>query len=399
MLTKMKTKIIYIAFMPLTEKIYREWFVSFLRERGYDVEYWNLSPFLQGLKDENGLQDDRITRFFYSFREFEAGLAALKTDATVCVMLMGYGERFVPVYRLMTKYRRRMVYLAWGYIPWQRARRLKEKVSLFANPARLAKKLFFKIRAVAYRKLGLVAPYDVVFSSSPSIAAANFNVRKIVPINSLDYDRFIEGGEDLHLETSAPFAVFLDIFLPHQSDLVFSKTRTIDADRYYSSLNRFFDLIEEVCGICVVIAAHPKAKYADDRFGGRKIFYGKTPALVKCSSFVISHNSTSISFAILAQKPAVFIYTQEMDELYQNTTVSDIKTIAGFIGASAYNIDGANIKNEFVPPFADHERYEAYKRDFLVASGAGDVPGRDVFFKEIRRLIDDQKNISSVVDA
>lgn len=175
-------------------KIYREWFVSFLRERGYDVEYWNLSPFLQGLKDENGLQDDRITRFFYSFREFEAGLAALKTDATVCVMLMGYGERSVPVYRLMTKYRRRMVYLAWGYIPWQRARRLKEKVSLFANPARLAKKLFFKIRAVAYRKLGLVAPYDVVFSSSPSIAAANFNVRKIVPINSLDYDRFIEGA-------------------------------------------------------------------------------------------------------------------------------------------------------------------------------------------------------------
>ncbi len=384
--TEINKKIIYIAFMPLTEKIHREWFVDFLRTKGHDVEYWNLSPFLNGLKGDGDLQEAKFNRRFFSFSEFETALGALSNDLTVCVMLMGYGERFVPVYRLLTKYRCRMVYLAWGYVPWRREREWKEKVVSLLSPRKFVKRAFFKLRAVVYRKLGLVEPYDIVFSSSPTIAATRFDAKKIVQINSSDYDRFVENDDVVDLKSPKPYAVFLDIFLPYQSDLTFSGVQKVDPERYYSSLNRFFDLIEHRHDVRIVIAAHPKARYAADQFNGREIVSGKTPALVKQASFAISHNSTSISFAILAHKPTIFVYTQEMFELYRHTVVADMEMMSEFLGASINNIDklhdygGIDIR----PP--DLDRYEAYKRQFLGGAGGGNVPARDVFYREIRGL-------------
>ena len=98
--------------------------------------------------------------------------------------------------------------------------------------------------------------------------------------------------------------------------------RPIDPERYFSSLNVYFARLEAVLGIRVVIAAHPKANYQATRFDGRTIIAGRTPELVRDADLVISHHSTSISYAVLAEKPIVFVYTSDMKVAYDQTIMA-----------------------------------------------------------------------------
>jgi hypothetical protein len=383
----LRKKILYISFAPLTERIAREWYVDFLLAQKHSVEFWNLAPFLDGLVGGQGLRNANYIRAFSSFAELKAALAAPENRGAVCVMLMGYGERFISIYRLLSKYHCSMVFLAWGYQPEGVAQVWKQRATLLSKPRKLAARLYYKVKAIAYKWLGLVGPYDVVFSPSPKIAATRFNAKKIVPLNSINYERFVEATRSPDNDLQKPYAVFLDIFHPSQSDLAFLKVPTVEPDRYYATLDRFFSILESKYGIPIVVAAHPKAHYPPQRFNGRAIYYGKTPSLIKNCEFAISHHSTSVGFAVLACKPVIFIYTQQMLELYRHEQVSDVCEMASYLASPVYNADLIKSTNQIELPPVNAERYEAYKYEFLTSPGIEDIRSLEVFYEEIRSLL------------
>lgn len=381
----MTAKVLYIAFAPLTARISHEWYIDLLTERGITVEYWNLSTLVDGLEEGHDSKVLECVRTFASLAEFEAALALPENRAAVCIMLMGYGGRFVPIYRLISKYGGRTVYVAWGDMPQRSSQKWKARALTLLNSRDTAIRLLQKVRANTYSWLGLVGAYDVVFSSARDVA--RFRAHQIVTVNSNDYEKFVKARTAPRTALPSPYAVFLDIFLPRQSDIKFEKRRTVDPHNYFTSLNRFFDLIEAKFAVKVVIAAHPKAQYSPETFKGRSIIYGKTAEVVRDCQFVISHHSTSIGYAVLNAAPAIFVYTQEMLELYRHQQVASIFEIANFLHSSIYNIDTISSDDQIELKTVNAVQYDKYKYQFLATPETEGLETQEIFYNEIHRLV------------
>ncbi len=78
-------------------------------------------------------------------------------------------------------------------------------------------------------------------------------------------------------------------------------------------INKFFGFIEELMGIRVVIAAHPKYTEEDNVYSGRS-FLKDTEQLIKYSSGVFLHYSSAVSFAVIHKKPVCFISADEIKQ-------------------------------------------------------------------------------------
>jgi hypothetical protein len=156
------------------------------------------------------------------------------------------------------------------------------------------------------------------------------------------------------------YCVFLDQMLATHCD--FGKTIStspVTAEKYFSSLKRFFNLIEAKLGMPVIIAASPRANYdtTPEIFGHRSIIQDETLELVANSDLVLIHSSTAVSFAILYDKPILVIKTNEMDKApgYANF----LNKMAQALGLTPLCIDDLNVMNTF-----KFEQYKNWPRDY-----------------------------------
>jgi hypothetical protein len=201
-----------------------------------------------------------------------------------------------------------------------------------------------------------------------------------------DYDTYRDKVNQKTRIVTGQYIVFLDINLPFQSDLALSGDAPLNADEYYSSLNRFFMLIEKVYDTKVVIANHHKAHYTSQMFEGRECYHGKTAELVRDADFVISHHSTSIGYAVLNRKPIVFIYTNEMQKLYRNCRIRWIQDLAQYFELPVYNIDHITDGSQVTIKTPDRKRYDSYKYSYLTSHESENTSSAETFWREITAL-------------
>jgi hypothetical protein len=358
-------------------------YIDILMAKGVAVEYWDLVPLLFGGDASASKQTDYL-RTPRTYQEIQTLLRLPENKGAFYVMLISYEGRTADVYRLLSQHDCWMCFIAWGALPVNRESRvtltLRRAVS---NPAKFAQAFYYKIKAVSYRKLKLVNPYDVVFAAGRTLLANTHYANQVVPINLVDYDHYVRVFSENTRPAAGSFAVFLDIYLPHQTDLAIVGMPSVDPQEYYASLNRFFALLEEKYKFRVVIAAHPKATYGAETFQRREIYKGLTPELVRDAEFVISHHSTSISYAVLNAKPIIFVYTDAMVEVYKTTIVSYINDFAGYLDAAVYNIDKITGHEQIEIKMVNQTRYDNYKYDFLTSPESEQMPTQEIFWRQI----------------
>jgi len=153
-----------------------------------------------------------------------------------------------------------------------------------------------------------------------------------------DYDKYLMTLDDT--KSSEDIIVFLDEYLPYHPDFQVANSKScVTPAKYYQSLSKFFDELEQKMNLCVVIAAHPRSAQKN-LFGERKVFHNQTSELVKKSTLVVAHCSTSINFAALYKKPIVFITTDEISKSNYNSTIINM--------AKCFNKIPINIDNEHI---------------------------------------------------
>jgi hypothetical protein len=380
----MACKVIYISYMHLSTKISRDWYIDFLIEKGVSLEYWDVAHLVFG-EGQGASKYADCLRVPKSYHEIQEWLRHSDNKGARYVMLVTYEGRATKLYRLLSKNDCSMLYIAWGGLPIShREGRWSVLLKLLATrPSDLTRRVLNKLKSAVYRKFGLVKPFDIVFAAGRSMTSAGYSTRRLVPINLIDYDHYVEQSLRDKRVVDGNYAVFLDIYLPYHPDLKIVGLPYVDAAAYYQSLNRFFDLIESSLGIKVVIAAHPKADYAEDTFGRREVYKGVTPALVKDAGLVISHHSTSISYAVLNAKPIVFIFTNAMAAAYEDSFVSYLRDFAEFLDASLLNIDEIDGARQIQIKAANADRYREYKYDFLTTPDSENTTTREIFWHEI----------------
>lgn len=381
----MTRKVIYISPSRLTDKTSRDWYIDFLIGKGVAVEYWDVVALIRDDYAEAAAKTTGYLRIFKTYSEVEAMLDLPENKNAYYVMLVSYAGFTVKLFRLLSKHDCKMLFMAWGATPTGRFNKWRIALSGFSSPLRLAKKTFFKAKAIACKKLKLIKPFDIVFAAGQVLLTGNHYAYKVIPMNAADYDQYqkINSG-NLAPIVSGRYAVFLDIYLPYHADAKVVGWSSVKPDAYYASLNQFFALLEKKYNIEIVIAAHPRADYRTlNPFNGRRIFHGRTPELVKDADFVISHSSTSQSYAILNQKPIVFIYTNEMLSVYRYTYMNEIYDAARHLNAAIYNIDEISNSEQITIKAADPECYESYKYNYLTSPESEHVLTQEIFWHAI----------------
>ncbi len=381
-------KLIYISHCRLTDKIAREWFIDFCSEKGAVIEYWDVVSLVREEHEEAHSLDVKYLRFINTYNELTSLIRQPENKDAVYVMLITYSGKFSKPFRLLSKYNCKTVFINWGAMPTTAAVSRFSRVvrRLLSNPINFIAIVYDLVLSYSYRKLKLVNKFDIVFAAGSALTSVNQYAKKVIHFNLCDYDNYRTVNAIKNRLVQGKYAVFLDINLPYQSDLVLCGLPAVTPSSYFNSLNRFFDLLEEAYGIKVVIASHPKAAYSNGEYNQREIHRLATAELVKDAELVITHTSTALSYAVLNHKPILFIYTSEMDDIYKNTVMQEIKGLASYLNGEMTNIDEVVKGNQINIQSPNQDRYELYKYTYLTSLESENLSSAEIFHSNIDSL-------------
>ncbi len=186
------------------------------------------------------------------------------------------------------------------------------------------KQTFQAIIRNLYAEFYEVKSYDFILTNNFDFALNNYKFPpplKVIETHSWDYDIALRNKNSQNDISQRKFAVFIDqnIFL-HPDVEVMGLCLELSEKKYYEELNNLFDLLEKKYNIDIIIAAHPTADkrlYAE-KFNNRRVYQESTCKLIKYSEFTIAHYSTAITFAIIYNKPLLFLTSNEIEKTFMN---------------------------------------------------------------------------------
>lgn len=379
-------KIIYIRYIPLTAKIYKDFYMQEALQAGIEVEYWDITILF--FKSVFGQEDSSYltnTHKFASYKELEqAILLEQPLTKTLFISIMTFEGRVGKLYRLFTKYDCTLAVFGRNMFPLPSANNSPfiKRISRL-NLLKLIN--YFQTKNVIRQKLaGKIKGYDILFLGGElgwkgvgCIDYSEVNSAELVRVNSDDYDR-CANYEDVKPLLKGDYILFLDEYLPLHPDVKLLGLKNIEPEQYYPDLCRYFEKVENQFGLPIVIAAHPKAlKYKeDDYFVGRKVYFGKSSELTKYAYFVIAHDSTSINYAVIFGKRIQFISSVNIEKEI-NYVHLNVINLANFLGCNFQWFDKDELTN--VVEVLPEENYRNYKYKFLTSKLTKNKISKDIF--------------------
>jgi hypothetical protein len=274
----------------------------------------------QGLESYN----DKCVRVIPSYYSLNKRLKHEDKKRTLFVSIQTYNWDVLRLFWVMSKNGCKLSVFGKNMIPTP-ALPIASKMQQY-NISQIIRGFLNRI-AYVLKKWGVIKSYEVLFLSAETgiesygySTQKEINLSRHILINGDDYDRALSiiGGKRIIDED---YIVFLDECLPLHPDIGICNITPMDADVYYRELNAFFDKIELEMGKIVIIAAHPKSLvYKEkDYFGGRNVIFGKTAELVRDSSLVLFHDSTSIGYGVCFNKPIVSLVSRALRDGQRET--------------------------------------------------------------------------------
>lgn len=387
----MNPKIIYLCYLPLLQKREEDHYLNELIQAGISIEYWDLSNiFFPDIDFVWEVKGDYIKKI-HDYTELEEMILAQDIKKCFFIVMITFSGKVIKLHRILTKYKCYLIFFARSGLPAFSANEslLRKVVKNSRNYLRIdkLKQKYLTEIAMIYKRIGLIKNYDLVFAAG-SVEESRYNgISKIIPINHFDYDNYLGLKDNPEQIINNEYCVFLDDNLVYDTDFKINNIKTIKPIPYFKSLCNFFDWVEKKYNLKVVIAAHPKAEYQGNEFGDRLIINDKTNELVKNCHFTIAHYSTSISYAILYNKPIIFIHTKEMKDMFYFQT---IKYFANVLNANIYNINenpSEHNINEIKISNIDYSKYEDYKYKYLTSKLSENELSCNVFLQLMNKLI------------
>ena len=273
-------------------------------------------------------------------------------------------------------------------IPWPKINIRKTLKILIFNPNKFFYKLFKYINSKYY--------YLTKFKSDLGVVGGLFNINKakdrskeLIYAHCTDYDIYLD-IKDKPINKKNSYAIFLDEGTTYNSDyIIFNLQSPIDKDEYYSLLVKFFNKFEKETKLPVIFAAHPKTpnhmiEKFPDLLKGIEYQIGNTAELVKNSNMVLLHQSTSFAFAVLFNKPAIFLTSNKLRNSWIGPRIDNF----------AKNVNGQiiNMDNDLNKPLdlhnllkIDNGKYKNYLDQHLKVPDSPDIPLWEIVTNYIKR--------------
>ena len=239
------------------------------------------------------------------------------------------------------------------------------------------------IKRFLFNKVNVILPliYDfiLVLGSNNDIIQG-----KNIYAHSWDYSQYLMKSSirDNTSEINKNYAVLLDAPAPYFPDdkILTSEKERLSKNVWYPKLNNFLNFLDLKYNLDTIIAGHYKTCFESPSkvFNGREVLYGETLELVFNSQFVITRESTSISFAVIFRKPIIFIYSDQLKS--DKVQMASIKLLARTLGTIPVNIENLSENlNLFLT--VDEEKYAEYERRYL-SQGHSIKPNSQIIYEE-----------------
>lgn len=386
-------KVIYIGYQPLTEKVIEDFYFNHLLDKKFSIEYWDLSTIYFSKNFEVKVNADYI-RFFHSIKEVENEITIQNLNKTIFISQMTFEFRILNFYRLLTKHKCITGFFARGALPLFSYNALEisflSRIKKIVNINSLINYLG-NLYCIILKKYNLISCYSVVFKSGElgtTTIGRGFwydeKKSKIIDVNSFDFEKYMSCKNNDRIIKNK-YCLYLDEYLPFHPDFELYNVKTIDPNNFYTSLNRFFDKLEDKYGIEVVIAAHPKAdKYkSKNYFNNRKVLFNETATLTRDAEFVIAHCSSSINFAVLNQKFVISILTNDIINKMRMYSIF-IEKISKGIVSNLINIDNNSINNLEIAN-VDANKYNNFKYFILTSKESENHVSSEIFIDTLKK--------------
>ncbi len=223
--------------------------------------------------------------------------------------------------------------------------------------------------------------YSFVITSgemSHEVAQNKYKNSAIIKGHAFDYDLYLDNDRNANMKNKE-YAVFLDEFFPFHPDyLMHGIDYSSYATDYYEKLSKFFDYIEKSFEVEVIVSAHPRSYYdkLPDCWKNRKVIKTNTINLVKNSQMCLLHASTSINFAVLYHKPAVFI---TMKEVATSNIQVLLQAMASELNSIVVNIDDFD-DNKILDIKYNKTKYDDYKKKYIKSINSPDVNNWELLY-------------------
>lgn len=209
--------------------------------------------------------------------------------------------------------------------------------------------------------------------------------KKIIPAHSFDYDRYLQLKSGPLLR-DFDYAVYLDENITdHEDNVELGYATPVSAQKFLSSFNRFLDAFEGASDMPVLVAGYPTSRRESRHgmFGGREIIYGQTAELIRDAKVVFAHASTAISFAVMWQRPIIFLTSNEMAQSWYQPWIA---ASCNILKSALVNIDVHLPDPESVVRWQgrDAAGYRAYEETYIKSAGSPEVSMWDIFL-EVKR--------------
>lgn len=385
-------KIIYIGYQPLTEKVRDDFFLLIVQEQALEIEYWDLHKIYFPDVQLSGIKAEYIFSV-NNLNDLESRIANQPINQSLFISIITFEFRVIKLFLLLKKYNCQTAFFARGALPFAptTSKSIISKIKKSFNP-RLLFAFFRNNYASHLKNKGKIKNYDFVFNAGElgiRTIGIGYQIEKskskIIQINSFDFDKFKLGSNSLNL-LEEKYCLFLDEYFPYHPDFKLLGIDTLEPIEYYNSLNGFFDQIENRFKIKVIIAAHPKAEgyKTNNPFNGRKIFFNQTAELTKFAEFTIAHCSTSISFAVLNEKPIIFLFSDPLKSIMP-VYFSLIANFSKTFGSALVNVNNFSVNNIVIPAI-DQSKYTDYKYKYLTSIQSESRKSSDIFIEAILKL-------------
>jgi hypothetical protein len=183
-----------------------------------------------------------------------------------------------------------------------------------------------------------------------------------VKSHSFDYNIYLKNTSN---KKYLDKIVFIDQDWPLPFELNIRKGRQfVTFDKYWRSLDIFFNYLENKFKKEVVIARHPRAK-KKLLISGRKVITNHTDLLVKNSYINISHSSNAIQFVLLYKKPLIIISTDELERNHGSAAYAEMFSLAKKLNKKILNIDKFSNSHLLKEIKVNKQSYKKYINNYI----------------------------------
>ena len=186
-----------------------------------------------------------------------------------------------------------------------------------------------------------------------------------------NYDDFLREGNSM-LPSRKKKALFIDQAVPFHPALLeqIGGISDVQPIQYYKSIRSFLIKLNEKFGYEIEISCHPRMNVnkLNKFFPDFKIEIRNTNKQVKRANLIIFHDSTVLNYAVLFNKPMIFITNNSLNNS-SYPHYGGVKMVATFLNKKCFNIDENFSVNMLSNSRVNKRVYKKYLMNFIKYKG------------------------------